>query len=98
MLRIVNAAGLPQPLTDHRIGRHIVDFAWPAHRLVAETDGWAAHGDRRAFEADRSRDQELAALGWTVIRFTWRQLRAEPLLVAARLAQALSALPALVPG
>jgi very-short-patch-repair endonuclease len=98
LLRIVRAAGLPKPRVNHRIGTYTVDFAWPAHRLIVETDGYAAHGDRHAFEADRARDAHLAAQGWTVIRFTWRQLHDDPLRVAARLAQALLARPALVPG
>jgi very-short-patch-repair endonuclease len=31
-----------------------VDFLWREQRLVVETDGWATHGDRRSFEADRA--------------------------------------------
>jgi very-short-patch-repair endonuclease len=98
LLRLVAHAGLPRPLVNRLIGRHTVDFAWPDHRLVVETDGYHAHGDRRAFERDRARDAELAALGWTVIRVTWHQLRTEPLRVAARLAQALAARAPLSPG
>jgi very-short-patch-repair endonuclease len=41
---------------------------------VAETDGYAAHRGRRAFESDRRRDVELRAAGYTVVRFTDRQL------------------------
>jgi very-short-patch-repair endonuclease len=55
-----------------------------------ETDGWAAHGHRAAFERDRARDAELAAGGYVVLRFTWRQVRDEPLLVATRVAQTLA--------
>ena len=39
-----------------------------------------------------------AALGYVVIRFTWRQLTERPLLVAARLAQVLAVRAAAVPG
>ena len=54
------------------------DFLWPAERLVVETDGGVAHMTRRAFEEDRRRDQRLAAAGYTVVRFTWRQLSDDP--------------------
>jgi very-short-patch-repair endonuclease len=34
--------------------------------------------DREAFERDRARDNELAELGWLVLRFTYAMLRWEP--------------------
>jgi hypothetical protein len=55
-----------------------VDFHWPDARLVVETDGHEHHGTRAAFERDRARDQALAAAGWTVLRFTYRQVLEEP--------------------
>jgi len=48
-----------------------VDFLWPAHALIVETDGYEAHGTRRAFEADRARDAALTAGGYRVVTFTW---------------------------
>jgi len=54
------------------------DFAWPALKIVVETDGRRTHGTRQAFESDRRRDQRLTAAGWTVIRTTWRQLTQRP--------------------
>jgi DnaK suppressor protein len=65
-----------------RVGSFVVDFLWPSQRLVVELDGYRAHGSRSAFEADRARDAELVALGFSVIRITWRQLE-DPRLVAA---------------
>jgi hypothetical protein len=55
-----------------------VDFHWPAELLVVETDGHEHHGTRAAFERDRARDQALVAAGWTVLRFTYRQVLEEP--------------------
>jgi very-short-patch-repair endonuclease len=86
----VLAAGLPRPECDASVARFRVDFHWPAHRLVAEVDGWQFHGHRLAFERDRVRDAELQLLGYTVLRFTWRQLRDDPAAVAARVARFLS--------
>jgi very-short-patch-repair endonuclease len=53
-------------------------------------DGIGTHGTPVAFAADRAMDSELVAAGWRVLRFTARQLRDEPLLVATRIAQALA--------
>lgn len=55
-----------------------VDFHWPDARLVVETDGHEHHGTRAAFERDRARDQALTAAGWTVLRFTHRQIAEAP--------------------
>jgi very-short-patch-repair endonuclease len=73
-----------------RVGRYEVDFLWPAERVIVETDGWATHGTRRAFEHDRAKDAALQAAGYIVIRFTWDQIHHEPLKVAAQLAQLLA--------
>jgi very-short-patch-repair endonuclease len=91
MRRLVAAAGLPSPQVNWPLGPYVIDFAWPADRVLVETDGWATHGHRAAFEADRARDADLTARGWIVLRFTWRQITDEPLLVAARIARAIGA-------
>jgi very-short-patch-repair endonuclease len=90
MLRLVAEAGLPRPEVNRRLGPYVVDFLWVRERVVVETDGWAAHGHRRAFEADRARDADLQARGDLVVRFTWRQISEAQLLVATRLAQVLA--------
>lgn len=43
-------------------------------RLVIELDGWEFHNTREAFEEDRRRDAKLAARGYLVLRFTYRQV------------------------
>ena len=50
----------------HPIGRRIVDFACPAHKLAIELDG-GQHLDQQ--EADAARSAELAQYGYRVIRF-----------------------------
>jgi very-short-patch-repair endonuclease len=90
MARVVKAAGLPEPISSFPVGIYEADFAWPRHRLIVETDGWATHGYRAAFERDRAKDAYLAARGWTVIRITWDQLTRAPMKVAATLAAALA--------
>jgi hypothetical protein len=88
---LVDAAGLPGPVANVRVGGHEVDFLWATARLVVEVDGYRYHGHRAAFERDRIRDQALATSGYRVLRVTWRQLVDEPLALIARIAQALGA-------
>ena len=54
-----------------RVGR--VDFV-VGERLVVEVDGAAFHTGRDEFEEDRRRDAVLAALGYRVLRFSYRQV------------------------
>lgn len=86
LLRLVRKARLPEPRTNVRLHGYEVDFLWPAARLVVEVDGFAFHRTRGAFERDRRRDADLAAAGYTVVRFTWRQITQEPEAVVAQLA------------
>jgi hypothetical protein len=90
MKSIVSKGGLPAPMINIRRGRIIPDFIFRDERVVVEVDGFRTHGTRRAFEADRARDAKLAAQGWLVLRFTWRQLKNQPELVLARLAAVLA--------
>jgi very-short-patch-repair endonuclease len=91
MLDLIRAARLPRPRTNAILGRHEVDFLWPAERLVVEVDGFVFHSTRRAFERDRARDAELQRSGHRVVRFTWRQIAHEPEAVVATVTAALSA-------
>jgi len=50
------------------IAGYIVDFACPQKKLIVEVDG-SQHGRAEQSEADRHRDERLAELGWTVLRF-----------------------------
>jgi very-short-patch-repair endonuclease len=89
LLPALKKARLPRPVAGAEILGYTVDFSWPDHKLIVETDGWGAHGNRRAFEDDRARDATLHAHGYTVVRFTWRQVMHETLLVTVRIAQLL---------
>jgi very-short-patch-repair endonuclease len=76
---------LPLPEMNVLVGPYRVDFLWREQKLVVETDGWEAHRDRAAFEADRTRDAELKLMGYEVVRFTHRQVLEEPERVARTL-------------
>ena len=55
------------------IGGKRVDFLI-GRRLVVEIDGAEYHIDPERFEADRTRDAELAALNYIVLRFSYNQV------------------------
>lgn len=62
---------------------HIVDCLWASQRLVVELDGYAFHKTQAAHERDRGRDTDLALAGYTVHRFTYRQVCDQPARVIA---------------
>lgn len=82
-LAFCRRAGLPRPEVNVRVGPHLVDFYWRRQGVVVETDGWAAHRGRAAFEDDRGRDLDLRARGRPAIRIAEKQLDEEPEQVAA---------------
>ena len=89
-LQMLRDAELPLPQANARLGRRMPDFLWKEHRVLVEIDSWRWHGDRRAFESDTDRHGRWTAQGWTVLKFTPRQLRDQPLLVIARVTAALT--------
>jgi very-short-patch-repair endonuclease len=89
LLDLIRRAKLPRPATNARVGPFEVDFLWRGAGLAVEVDGYAFHGPRDRFEADRARDVELAAGGIQVLRITWRHIKDQPEVVLVRLAQAL---------
>jgi very-short-patch-repair endonuclease len=80
---------IPPPEVNVKLGRWEVDFLWRSERLVVEADTWTYHRGSVAFEDDYARDLDLGAAGYTVLRFTDRQVEAEPERVAAVVATAL---------
>jgi Protein of unknown function (DUF559) len=72
------AAGLPLPLTKHRVLGYEVDFFLPDHGLVVETDGLRYHRTPAQQARAVKRDQTHTAAGLRVLRFTHRQIAHEP--------------------
>jgi very-short-patch-repair endonuclease len=68
-----------------------LDVGFPQQRLAIEVDGRRTHDELSGrFESDRSRQNELQAQGWRVLRFTWRMLMDEPDAVIAKIKQLLT--------
>jgi very-short-patch-repair endonuclease len=93
LLSLIVAEGLPRPLCNHKlqVGNRTIetDLFWPKQRLVVESDGYATHGTRAAFERDSRRDQDLLLGNYRVARFTWDQVEREPARTVATIARLL---------
>jgi very-short-patch-repair endonuclease len=82
---------VPKPAVNLRLTGLTVDFCWVEQRLIVETDGYRAHRGRTAFEDDHDRDLKLRALGFEVVRLSYRQVFDEPHEVIAVLKPLLTA-------
>lgn len=89
-LRLCSAHGLPVPAVNAWIAGMEVDFCWAGELVIVEVDGQAFHRTRHAFEADHRRTIALTLAGYTVLRFTDRQVMTEPATVGRAVALALA--------
>jgi very-short-patch-repair endonuclease len=72
------------PIANVKVLGHEVDAFWPEHRLIAEVDG-PGHARPRARRRDATRDKELRAAGYAVVRFTDADVEERPEEVVAAL-------------
>lgn len=92
---LVRRYDLPAISIQHEVwhaGRFVarVDAAYPDAMLAIEVDGYSAHASPEAFQRDRTRQNRLVALGWTVLRFTWADVVERPVSVAQAIREALN--------
>ena len=80
-LALVRRAKLPAPTPEykfHPTRRWRIDWSWPDHRLALEVEGGVWSGGRHTrgagFLKDAEKYNELARLGWRLIRVTPSQL------------------------
>jgi very-short-patch-repair endonuclease len=81
------AGGFPLPLTKHWVLGYEVDFWFPDHGLVVETDGLRYHRTPAQQARMVKRDQKHTAAGLRVLRFTHWQIAHAPDEVTAVLRQ-----------
>lgn len=81
LLPLISASGLPMPRINApvRTATEVfeVDLLWKDERFIVEADSRLHHGHEVAFERDRHRDRELLAVGYGVLRITWREVEHE---------------------
>jgi hypothetical protein len=94
LLDLILGAGLARPTPQFRppwlvptAGR--VDFAYPKKRLIIEGDSRKWHLLMDSFQTDRHRDNQAQLAGWRILRFTWRDITEDPLMVVAMIRAAL---------
>ncbi len=91
LLRRAGITGWQANLRVRHEGRIVarVDVGFERHRLALEVDGLQYHSDSDRFQRDRTRQNLLISLGWTVLRFTWADITARPDEVIATIRAAL---------
>jgi hypothetical protein len=77
-LRLCRQAELPVPLANVLVGGYLVDFLWPAERVIVEVDSYRYHHDRPAFERDHRATLELETAGYRVHRIDDQMLHTGP--------------------
>ena len=55
-----------------------LDFAWPSAMLAVEIQSEKWHRRLARWNQDLARHNELTAAGWTILHFTWEQIKNEP--------------------
>lgn len=66
------------PITQYKIGRYSLDLAFPQLKLDIECDGEIWHNTPQAIEKDRKRDIYMRERGWSVLRFTDKEINENP--------------------
>jgi very-short-patch-repair endonuclease len=84
-LDLVRRQDMSQPSMNLFVAGYELDAYWPAERFAVELDTYDYHGDPRAFEEDRIRQEGLKLAGIEVVRITGNRLDREPTQVMQRL-------------
>lgn len=72
----IDALGLPKPERQHKFmatRKFTADFAWPTDMLMVEVEGFGHHKLNRYF-GDIEKYNYAEMLGWTLLRFTPKQV------------------------
>ncbi len=71
---------------------YVLDGAFPDIKLAVEADGEIWHNNPNKIQSDKDRDISLSRQGWTVLRFTDKEIEKQPRDVAMVIKQAISKL------
>lgn len=91
LVTLLRDAGITGWQTNYPVGGYKVDVGFPGAKVAIEVDGFAFHSGPVEFQIDRERQNNIALLGWQVLRFTWLDLTEYPQRVLAVIRSATSA-------
>ena len=83
LFRALREVGLPLPVAQYRVlmpdgGEVFLDFAYPDVLLAIEADSYLWHASLADWQRDRARNNELVALGWSILPTTWDLVTRSP--------------------
>ncbi len=93
LLLLCERHDLPLPHPNTWVGRYRPDAVWPTAMVIVEVDGGAAHSSPSQRRTDAERDMHFRSLGYTVLRYTYWQIKRQGASVAAEIRSALAARP-----
>ena len=93
LFRGLRDAGLPLPVPQYRVlldddSEIFLDFAYPDVKLAIEADSYVWHASLTDWQRDRARNNELVALGWSILPITWDLVMRSPAKVARQVQDA----------
>jgi very-short-patch-repair endonuclease len=91
LVKLLRDARITGWQANYGVGGYKIDVAFAAQRVAIEVDGWAYHSAPVDFQIDRERQNNIALLGWQVLRFTWLDLTEHPQRVLSVIRTAISA-------
>jgi very-short-patch-repair endonuclease len=71
---------------------YILDGAFPQIKLAVEADGEIWHNNPQKIQSDKNRDVSISRQGWTILRFTDKEITKQPKDVAMVIKQAIQRL------
>ena len=71
---------------------YILDGAFPQIKLAVEADGEIWHNNPQKIQSDKNRDVSISRQGWTILRFTDKEITKQPKDVAMVIKQAVQKL------
>lgn len=82
-LQLIRCAGLPTGIPQYEVRlpngqRAFIDFAYPELMLGVELDGDASHFGARRSRNDQTRENDLQAVHWRILRFDWDDVNRRP--------------------
>lgn len=87
------AAGLPEPVFEHRVvidgHEYFLDLAWPSRMVAVECNDAGSHDTPKAFRRDPMKRNRCERAGWNYLEYTWWDTVDESAEVLAQVAAAL---------